>query len=66
MKEILTLSLGTLFIVFRGRNTRKTRKDFIVFKFLPAEPLSLKTIQIEHNTVHDPNNITLALTKYGN
>ena len=46
-KEVITQSntafnLGTRFIVFNGRNTRSTRRDLIVFKFLPA-PFSLKT-----------------------
>jgi hypothetical protein len=44
--EVITQSntafnFGTRFIVFNGRNTRRTRKDLIVFKFLPA-PFSLK------------------------
>ena len=31
-----TFSFGTLLIVFNGRNTRNTRRDFIVLRFLPA------------------------------
>ena len=48
-KEVITQSntafnLGTRFIVFNGRKTRSTRRDLIVFKFLPA-PFSLKTMK---------------------
>jgi hypothetical protein len=48
--EVITQSntafnFGTRFIVFNGRNTRRTRKDLIVFKFLPA-PFSLKCYHI--------------------
>jgi hypothetical protein len=44
--EVITQSntafnFGTRLIVFNGRNTRRTRRDLIVFKFLPA-PFSLK------------------------
>ena len=44
-KEVITQSntafnFGTRFMVFNGRNTRRTRRDLIVFKFLPA-PFSL-------------------------
>ena len=47
--EVITQSntafnFGTRLIVFNGRNTRRTRKDLIVFKFFPA-PFSLKKIQ---------------------
>ena len=34
------LSFGTRLMVFNGRRTRRTRKDLIVFRFLPA-PFSL-------------------------
>lgn len=35
------LSFGTRLIVLRGRSTRSTLSDLIVFKFLPAPSLSL-------------------------
>ena len=31
------LSFGTLLIVFKGRSTRSTRKDFMVLKLEPVE-----------------------------
>jgi hypothetical protein len=37
-------NFGTRLIVFNGRNTRRTRKDLIVFKFFPA-PFSLLKIK---------------------
>ncbi len=43
--EVITQSntafnFGTRLMVFNGRNTRRTRRDLIVFKFFPA-PFSL-------------------------
>jgi hypothetical protein len=37
----LAFSLGTRLMVFRGRSTLSTLRDLIVFRFLPADPLSL-------------------------
>lgn len=42
-----TLSLGIRLIVLRGRNTRSTRNDLIVLRFLPAAPpLPLKRVAV--------------------
>ena len=44
-------SLGTRFKALSGLNTLNTRRDFIVFKFLPGVSLSLNTNAIRaHNT----------------
>jgi hypothetical protein len=44
-RDVMTQSktafnFGTRLIVFNGRKTRRTRRDLIVFRFLPA-PFSL-------------------------
>ena len=54
-KELTTqsntaFSLGTRFIVFRGRRTRKTRSDFMVLRFWPVElPLKVRSWNFVQN-----------------
>ena len=51
----LTLSLGTLLMVFSGRNTLSTLRDLMVLRFFPAEPLSLLLEEEEEEEEEDVN-----------
>ena len=53
LSELMTqsktaLSLGTRLMVFKGRSTRRTRRDFMVARFSPPElPLEEEDSNIE-------------------
>ena len=57
-------NFGTRFIVFSGLRTRNTRSDFIVFKFLLAESLSLTAIANNAHITTIESNIFQTFLKY--